>query len=537
VVIGGGFGGLLAGARLRQAGVGSIRIIEKAGDVGGTWYWNRYPGVRCDIESYVYLPLLEEVGFVPTEKYARGDEIRRHAQAVARKFDLYRDACFQTEVTSLTWDEPACRWTVTTDRGDRMTARYVIVSAGPFSRPKLPGIPGIDSFTGHTFHTSRWDYAYTGGDERGGMRKLADKRVAIIGTGATGIQVVPRLVEDAAHVYVFQRTPSSVDERGNRPTDPDWEKTLAPGWHQRRRDNFLTIVNGGWPGADLVGDRWSDLTQRFQAALAGLEKKDLSQEERGFVFEIADFRKMNEIRARVSEIVTDEKTAEALKPWYRHPCKRPTFSDEYLPAFNRPNVTLVDTGGLGVERITERGLVVAGVEYEVDCVIFATGFEVGRTHPAFTGSPLVTGRDGSTFAEHWKNGMRSLHGLTSHKFPNLFCMGLGQNAAAVNFVHVLDEQATHIGAVVEQAGKQQARYVEPSAEAEEEWVSFVRRTNRPNPILAECTPGYYNNEGQPAARPDAYSGDAVEFHRLLRKWRADNGFADVLVENDANQSL
>lgn len=537
VVIGGGFGGLLAGARLRQAGLGSIRIIEKAGDVGGTWYWNRYPGIRCDIESYIYLPLLEEVGFLPSEKYARGEEIRGHAQAIAKTFDLYRDACFQTEVTGLRWDESSCRWRITTDRGDRMTARYVVISAGPFSRPKLPGIPGIDTFAGHTFHTSRWDYTYTGGDEFGAMDKLSGKRIAVIGTGATAIQCVPRLAESAEHLHVFQRTPSSVDERGNRPTDPEWAATLTPGWHQRRRENFLTVVGGGWPGEDLVGDRWGDLTQRVQSTLANLGRTDLSEDEMAFLSEIADFRKMNEIRSRVDEIVTDEEAADALKPWYRYPCKRPTFSDEYLSAFNRPNVTLVDTGGQGVERITSRGLVVAGAEYDVDCVIFATGFEVGLTHPAFTGRPVVEGRDGLTFAEHWKGGVRTLHGFTSHGFPNLFCMGITQNAAAVNFVHVLDEQATHIAAIIEQAGKRQARYVEPSVKAEEEWVSHVRRTSRPNPVLADCTPGYYNNEGKPMTRPDAYSGGAVEFHQLLAKWREDNGFAEILVVGDAEEPV
>ncbi len=361
------------------------------------------------------------------------------------------------------------------------------------------------------------------------MHKLADKRVAVIGTGATAIQCVPRLAEDAAHLYVFQRTPSLVDERGNRPTDPEWARTLTPGWQRRRRDNFLTIVSGGWPGEDMVGDRWGDLSQRTQAAFAELGRTDLSPDERELVQEIADFRKMNEIRDRVDAIVADPATAQALKPWYRYPCKRPTFSDEYLPTFNRPNVTLVDTEGRGVERITERGIVSNGVEYEVDCIVFATGFEVGLTHPGFTGSPSVQGRGGRTFAEHWRDGVRTLHGMTSHGFPNLFSMGTAQNAAAVNFVHILDEQASHIAAMIAQAEERHARYVEPSAEAEQEWVTFVRRTARPNPVLAECTPGYYNNEGKPVARPDGYSGGAVEFHELIRKWREDNGFADVLV--------
>src|SRR5215831_7366634 len=176
VVIGGGFGGLLAGARLREAGVEDIRLIEKGGDFGGTWYWNRYPGAACDIESYIYLPLLEEIGYMPVEKYSRAPEILKHSRAIGERFDLYRNACFQTQVTELRWEDADRRWLVSTNRGDRFRTRFVVMSNGPLNRPKLPGIPGIDSFRGHTFHTSRWDYAYTGGDTNGNLTKLADKR-------------------------------------------------------------------------------------------------------------------------------------------------------------------------------------------------------------------------------------------------------------------------------------------------------------------------------------------------------------------------
>jgi cation diffusion facilitator CzcD-associated flavoprotein CzcO len=532
VIIGGGFGGLLIGARLRQAGVESIRVIEKAGDFGGTWYWNRYPGVRCDIESYIYLPLLEEVGFVPTEKYCRGQEILEHAQAIARKFDLYRDACFQTEVTDLSWDDSDARWTIRTNRDDRVAARYVIFSSGPFDRAKLPGIPGIDTFGGHTFHTSRWDYGYTGGDATGGLHKLRDKRVAVIGTGATAIQCVPLLAEDAEHLFVFQRTPSSVDVRDNRPTDPAWAAALTPGWQQRRRDNFLALVSGGRQDEDLVGDRWTDVFHRLNDELANVRPSDLSPAQVALTMEIADFKKMNEIRARVDAVVHDEATAEALKPWYRGACKRPTFSDEYLPTFNRPNVTLVDTEGRGVERITERGLVSGGVEYEVDCVVFATGFQVGAAYLGRSG-PEIYGRGGVTLAEHWRDGLRTLHGFASHGFPNLFRMGASQNAVAVNFLHILDEQAVHIAEVVARAEEVKARCVEPTAEAEAAWVAEIRQTPRPGAdILAECTPGYYNNEGMPQASGGGYGGGAVEFHQLLKRWR-DNGMADVLPQRES----
>ncbi len=198
LVVGGGFAGLMAAARLRDAGIEKLRIIETAGDFGGTWYWNRYPGVQCDVESYIYMPLLEELGYIPTEKYAHGPEILAHAQRIGRHYRLYDAACFQTHVAGLEWDEARNRWTVRTDRDDTFHARFVILANGPLNRPKLPGIPGVETFEGHAFHTSRWDYDYTGGaytavDDEGALDKLANKRVGVIGTGATAIQCIPHL--------------------------------------------------------------------------------------------------------------------------------------------------------------------------------------------------------------------------------------------------------------------------------------------------------------------------------------------------------
>ena len=531
VLVGGGFGGLLAGARLRQAGVAGIRVIEEGSDFGGTWYWNRYPGIHCDIESYVYLPLLEEIGYVPEWKYSPGEEIRQHARAIGRHFDLYRDVCFQTKVTALRWDDDTSEWVVETDRGDRVRARYVVTSTGTLSRPKLPGIPGIESFQGHTFHTSRWDYDYTGGSAEGGLDRLADKRVALIGTGATAIQVVPHLARDAEHLYVFQRTPSSVDVRGNRRTDPEWAASLAPGWQRERMENFLTIVHGGQAERDLVGDGWTGSARLLQNLIPSNAYSDLSPREREYVNEIVDFQKMNEIRSRVEATVEDPETAEALKPWYRYMCKRPTFSDFYLEAFNRPDVTLVDTADHGgVERVTEKAVVVGGVEYPVDCIIFATGFEVGRSG-ILSGLLPVHGRGGKSLFEHWGTGPRTLHGLSSHGFPNLFNLGPLQNASSVNYVHILDEQATHVAAVVAAAEERRARYVEPSVEAEAAWVATIReKAPDQHRFQAECTPGYYNNEGRPRARSESYGDGPVAFHAELRRWRDEGGLDDVLVE-------
>jgi cation diffusion facilitator CzcD-associated flavoprotein CzcO len=378
-VIGGGFAGLVTGARLKEAGIDDVRIIEKGGDFGGTWYWNRYPGAQCDVESYVYLPLLEETGYVPKEKYTRAPEILEHCHRIARHYDLYDGACLSTEVTAVDWDADRTRWVIRTNRGDAMTARFLVMGNGPLHRPKLPGIPGIESFRGHSFHTSRWDYDYTGGDPGGGLHRLADKRVGIIGTGATAVQCVPHLAESAQELYVFQRTPSSIDVRGNRPTDPEWAASLEPGWQRKRIENFTILTSGGLADEDLVMDGWTDIIGKLLARFRETDSPDLTPGGIASTMELADFDKMNEIRARVDALVHDRNTAEALKPWYRQFCKRPCFHDEYLQSFNRPNVHLVDTDGRGVDRISETAVVAGGVEYEVDCLTYATGFEVGTT--------------------------------------------------------------------------------------------------------------------------------------------------------------
>ncbi len=526
-IIGGGFGGLLMGARLREAGFESIRVVENAGDFGGTWYWNRYPGAMCDVESYCYLPLLEELGYMPKHKYSFAPEILEHSKAIARHFRLYDDALLQTGVTELRWDEAASRWIVSTDRGDRFTARYIAMANGPLSRPKLPGIPGINEFRGYTFHTSRWDYGYTGGDSTGGLTGLADKRVGIIGTGATAVQCIPHLGEWAKQLYVFQRTPSSVDVRGNGPTDPAWAASLEPGWQKRRMDNFNTLVSGGDAEEDLVKDGWTDIFR----SVTGTAVKDISRKlgrrltgaERAELMELADYRKMNQVRARVDAIVKDPATAAALKPWYRQFCKRPCFHDEYLQTYNRPNVTLVDTQGKGVEALTEHGVVANGREYEIDCLIFATGFEVGTAFTRRAGYDIV-GRGGKTLSEHWSNGLRTLHGLTTNGFPNCFFLGFTQGAITISVPQALGEQARHVVHLVTQAKARGAGVLEPSAEAEKSYVDEVRSLARLGTrFYTECTPGYYNSEGAVGNRggffSDMYGAGPLKFFELLENWR------------------
>jgi cyclohexanone monooxygenase len=525
-IIGGGFAGLITGARLRQAGIDDIRIIEKGGDFGGTWYWNRYPGAQCDVESYVYLPFLEETSYVPTEKYAHAPEILEHCRRIATHFDLYDGACLSTEVTGIEWDETRRRWTIRTDRDDAMSARFLIMGNGPLHRPKLPGIAGIESFGGHTFHTSRWDYDYSGGDSHGNLVGLRDKRVAIIGTGATAVQVVPHVAEAAAQLYVFQRTPSSIDVRANRPTDPEWAAALGPGWQKERMENFTQLTSGGIAEQDLVMDGWTDIIGKLLTRLRDRNSAEALSGNLADVLEMADFEKMEQIRSRVDAVVADPTTAEALKPWYRQFCKRPCFHDEYLQAFNRDTVRLVDTDGHGVEKITAKGVVAAGQEYEVDCIIFATGFEVGTDYTRRSGYDVV-GAQGITLSEHWKDGMRSVHGIHVHGFPNMFVLGHTQGGFTVNYPHLLDEASRHTCHVIGHAAERDL-VVEATTEGEDSWLTALTESARDFRAFQEqCTPGYYNNEGQPAAGGflgTSYGSGPMSFFQLLADWRETGTF-------------
>jgi cyclohexanone monooxygenase len=533
-ILGGGFGGLYMAARLQEAGITDFRIIERGGDFGGTWYWNRYPGAQCDVESYIYLPLLEETGYMPKEKYSFGPEIFEHAQRVGRHYDLYPRSYFQTQITELRWNEAESRWMVSTNRGDTIRARYMIISAGSLNRPKLPGLPGLSDFKGHMFHTSRWDYDYTGGSSEGNLDKLSDKRVGIIGTGATAIQSIPHLGAAAQHLYVFQRTPSSVDERRNRPTDPEWYKSLKSGWQRDRNDNFTALLVGAEVEEDLVNDGWTELFKSLGELLAGSEGAHWTTEELKQLGEIVDFQHDNRVRGRVEKTVKNSEVAEKLKHWYRPWCKRPTFNDEYLPTFNRPNVTLVDTNGKGVERITEKGAVVEGVEYELDCLILATGFEVSRSTYTHQVGLEIVGRDGRKLSDHWANGMRTYQGFMSHGFPNCFHMGFTQTGYTPNFTYMTENQSRHIAAVLADASARGYKAMEPTEEAEGDWLELVTAPNQMTEYLAGCTPGYYNAEGVSKGHDEGflqghYPEGGLRFYEMLAEWRAEGKYAGLIV--------
>jgi len=529
VLMGAGFGGILTGIQLRKIGVEDLCVIDTAGDFGGTWYWNRYPGAQCDIESYIYLPLLEEMDYIPKEKYSFAPEILSYSQTMAKKYDLYDGALFHTELQSLTWQEDSHAWLVETDRGDEIEARYVCSSIGLLNRPKLPAVQGIETFKGHSFHTSRWDYAYTGGSSEGNLASLQDKKVAIIGTGATAVQCIPHLAESAKELYVFQRTPSSIDVRGNKPTDQEWANNLDEGWQRKRRDNFNILVTGGVQDEDLVNDGWTSIMQKLGVILADPSNSedyaDLTPEELGEAVELADFEKMEEIRARAASIVNNPEVAEKLKPYYRQFCKRPCFHDDYLPSFNKPNVHLIDTDGKGVSNITAQGVVFDGREYPVDCIIFATGFEIGTDYSR-RAECAITGKGGATLEEKWAKGVRTLHGFQTNGFPNLFFMGLIQGGLTANNTHMLTEQSEHIAYLINRAKNGNYRSLEVSGEAEDDWVGVMKETALANEdFLAACTPGYYNDEGKKEINGVfglQYGGGPDEFFRLLEAWRMDD---------------
>ena len=556
VIIGGGFGGVLSGARLREQGIDDFRIIEKGGDFGGTWYWNRYPGASCDIESYIYFHLLEETSFIPKRKYTDAAETLDYFKVLSDKFSLKENALFQTEVNEVKWISDENLWFIKTNRQDSIKARYVIHANGFLNRPKLPAMKGINDYQGHTFHTSRWDYAYTGGNSNGNLNNLRDKKVAIIGTGATAVQCVPHLAAGAKKLYVFQRTPSSIDERNNSNTDIDWFNSQKPGWQKERKENFEGFLTGNFTDKDLVNDGWTEI---FRTILGGLIKNGpsklvllswvltapfyknfykvglrtyirnkfmnfVTREDINKKVEIVDFQKMEKVRARADALVNDPKTAESLKPYYRQLCKRPCFHDEYLQAFNNDNVELIDTDGQGVKELSAEGIIHDGKEYKVDCIIFASGFEVGTDYSRRCGYQ-VSGIDGITLSEKWKDGLATFHGIHSKGFPNSFFYGPGQGPMTANFTHSLDEQSAHVAYILKQLDKKNMKYVEASEEAESDWINtIISKARNMQSFQEACTPGYYNNEGKPNTNPanNTYGGGALEYFKLLKDWRRNN---------------
>lgn len=547
VVLGGGWSGLLAGVQLKKAGVSNFRNIDHAGDFGGVWYWNRYPGIQCDNDAYCYLPMLEEMGFMPSKKFSDGFEIYDYIRSIADRFGLYEKALFHTLVAGMRWDESIKRWRVTTNRGDEIRARFVVMANGLLNIPKLPGIPGIHEFKGKMFHTARWDYDFTGGSYRNPeLSKLADKRVAIIGTGATAIQAVSYLGRFAKQLYILQRTPSTVDERKNLPTDPEWVKTLKPGWQKERQGNFQkATIDTFAPGdPDLICDIWTEINRNLVAEFAA-EGWPTSVEEFMARRDVMDYRVMERLRNRVDTIVNDKETAAALKPWYRFLCKRPCSNDDFYTTFNRPNVKLIDVSATqGVECMTEKGFIANGQEYEIDCMIFASGFEVTSDLDRRWGIDVIEGRDGLSIYKNWADGYTTLHGMMSRGFPNQFFVGFYQGGFNATTTETFNRQGQHIAYIIQQALSRGVKSVEPSQDAQDAWVKHVRETAIDiSQFQRECTPSYFNNEGEAQvdgkgeAKLRWYLGESYgpgwdAFQKLMQEWRDKGELEGLVLKND-----
>ncbi|OQU98804.1 hypothetical protein CLAIMM_04533 [Cladophialophora immunda] len=564
VVIGAGFGALIFAVRLIEiAGFRpeDLILVDNAGGFGGTWYWNRYPNLMCDVESACYMPLLEETGYIPKHRYSYGPELREYAELVAAKWRLQDRAIFAARVTETKWDDGAHEWVSTISqraingqsaRSFKIYSSFFVLTAGLLTRPKMPRGLGLQHFKRHCFHTSRWDYEYTGGSpEDQTLTNLKDKRVAILGTGATAIQLVPALAKWVQELFVIQRTPSSVDVRGQRSVDPDHFKAkiaTGNGWQRARRENMAALASNIPVERDLVQDGWTSFPS-FSGLIGGPNAKGETKEiaaEYIASLHLLDLPRSERIRARVDEIVKDATTAESLKPWYAGWCKRPGFHDDYLDAFNQPNVHLIDTTGKGIDRMTKDGFVANGEETSVDLFILSTGYETFRAgNPSSRARMSVVGRGGITMGEKWSNGVATLHGLWSHDFPNLILPGGTQAAGTVNVVHTMDVMATHVASVIAAAraeyGKEKKIVLEPTAAAETDWsIRIAKAAVRPS-TLANCTPSYSNAEGKTIeapnpeedfriARNSAWAKGLLDFQQIIEKWRADGGHDGLDIE-------
>jgi cation diffusion facilitator CzcD-associated flavoprotein CzcO len=567
LVLGAGYGGLLSTVRMIEAGVNAdnIWIVDSAGGYGGTWYWNRYPGAMCDVESYIYMPLLEELGYMPKHKYSYAPELRDHAEKVATKWGLRDRTFFQTTVESLTWDDEKLEWMVKLvcakpgrDKQElRVRSQFVVTAAGVLNWPKVPKIPGIERFQGHVFHTSRWDYAYTGGtdkEDHPALVNLKGKRVGIIGTGATAIQVVPELAKWAKELFVFQRTPSAIDRRDQRETDAAWwqsETKERVGWQKARRENFnMFVSNAPRPPVNLVSDGWTKMPA--YSALVGSPATIGMTSVPAYVANLyaLDLPRSERVRARVEEIVEDSDTAEKLKAWYPTWCKRPCFHDDYLPSFNQPHVKLVDTDGRGVDSLYEHGIYFNGVEYPLDLLILSTGFQsplIGS--PANRAHISVTGRNGRSLDEKWNDGIATLHGVFTHDFPNLFWQGPAQTGLTSNQTFLLDEMSTHVASIIVSATRkavnapEKASFaIEPTDEAEKSWTHEILARAAASAGMAGCTPSYFNLEGEvdriaekgqeaqmKAARGGIWGHGIADFTNVIRKWRAQGDLQGIEI--------
>ncbi len=569
-ILGAGFGGLQYAVRLINDGIATadeIRLVDAAGGFGGTWYWNRFPGLHCDVESYVYLPLLEQTGYIPTHKYAPGQEIREHAERIAHKWGLEDKTLFRTDIESVEWDGRTQLWIVNSieRRGPAepikrtFRAQYVYLAAGVLTRPQIPRIPGLPSFSGSMFHTARWNYAVSGGSQSNQeLTGLEGKRVAVIGTAATAIGVIHEVAKFAKELYVIQRTPAYVKPRGQHPTDHDhFSSKIAgeKGWQYKRQLNLNTFITNSAPPdlENLVNDGWTDMPA-YSAIVGSPNNRPLNPtpenlEKHTDTFHALDFPHMERIRARIDQVVKDPATAAKLKPWYPSWCKRPTFSDTYLQTFNQPNVHLVDTDGKGPSKVTTTGIVVGEKEYPVDIIIFGTGYRVptaGSGSPAVRTGVKVTGRNGQSLDQKWQvHGAATLHGYATNGFPNLFFSGTSQATITGNNIFMLGLIARHITYMIAQGerrvGLGNRAIIEVTREAEEAHTEEILWRAPFFSVLAGCTPGYFNGHGDSAnitdpeekqkrAKAVTWSEGAASFLRYIESWREEGSLKGLSIQ-------
>ena len=467
VIVGAGFAGLYQLHRLRDLGF-SVRVFEAGGGVGGTWYWNRYPGARCDIESvdysYSFSPELEQE-WTWTERYAAQPEILSYLEHVADRFDLRRDIQFDTRIASAHFDEATGRWALETEAGESVSATYCVMATGCLSSTKVPEVPGVDAFAGPTFHTGRWPHEpvdFTG------------QRVGVIGTGSSAIQSIPHIARQAESVVIFQRTPNFSVPAWNHPLDPEYVAEVKASYPERRelcRQSQAGFPITGEPGtareaseeerAEQFGEKWQEGGLRFLGAFADLlidpEANDAASEF---------------LRSKIRDRVEDPEVAALLSP-SAYPCgtKRLCVDIGYYETFNRDNVTLVDIRSAPIEEITKTGVVTAAATYEFDTLVFATGFD------AMTGalsSIDIVGTGGRSLKEKWQEGPRSYLGLAVAEFPNLFLItGPGSPSVLSNMVVSIEQHVDWITDCLVHLRTADLGRIEATEEAEEEWVTLV----------------------------------------------------------------
>lgn len=523
IVVGAGFGGVYALHRLREAGF-DVRCIEAAAGVGGVWYWNRYPGARCDVESLQYSYAFDDDlqrEWIWSERFATQPEILSYIEHVATRFDLYRDIRFDTRIVAASFDADRDLWTLTTDAGDTVVARFIVMATGALSASKLPDIEGLDTFAGRILHTGRWPHEPI---------DFSGQRVGVIGTGSSGIQAIPRIAEQAAHLTVFQRTPSfSVPARnGPLPAEDvaNWKRNYRIRREQARNTRSGMLYDYGQiPAMSVTAEerqreyeaRWEKGSTNFLYAYSDIVRNEEANRT------AADF-----VREKIAEAVRDPEVADRLSPKdYPIGAKRICVDTDYYTTFNRDTVTLVDIRKTPIERITSSTIQTTGASYDLDIIVFATGFD------AFTGALLsmdITGTDGLPLREAWAKGPRTYLGLMTAGFPNLFIVtGPGSPSVLSNMVLSVEHDAEWITDCISALRTAGATRIEADTAAQDAWVA-ENEAMAGDTLYAKGNSWYRgaNIPGKPQTFMP-YLGGVEQYQRVCRTV-AEEGYRGFLID-------